>query len=93
MAYTRKDGRKLDEMRPVSAKAGVIPRAQGSAFFKIGNTEAYAAVYGPRELYPKFKQDPQKGLLRCHYNMMPFSGSGDRVRPGGGRRSKEIFDR
>lgn len=90
MAYSRKDGRKLDEMRPISAKAGIIPRAQGSAIFKIGNTEAIAAVYGPRELYPKFKQDPKKGILRCHYNMMPFSGSGDRVRPGTNRRSKEI---
>ena len=35
-------------------------------------------------------QNPQKGILRCHYNMMPFSGSGDRIRPGGNRRSKEI---
>lgn len=90
MGYSRKDGRKLDEMRPMSAKAGVIKRAQGSALFKIGNTEALAAVYGPRDLYPRFKQDPEKGLLRCHYNMMPFSGAGDRVRPGTNRRSKEI---
>ena len=90
MGYSRKDGRKLDEMRPMSAKAGVIKRAQGSALFKIGNTEALAAVYGPRDLYPRFMQDPEKGRLRCHYNMMPFSGSGDRVRPGTNRRSKEI---
>jgi exosome complex component RRP41 len=90
MAYKRKDGRKLDEMRPMSAEVGVIPRAQGSARFKIGKTEALAAVYGPRELYPRFMQDPEKGLLRINYNMMPFSGSGDRVRPGTNRRSKEI---
>ena len=35
-------------------------------------------------------QDPSKGILRCNYNMLPFSGSGDRVRPGSSRRSKEI---
>ncbi len=91
MAYTKRlDGRKIDETRPVEAKVGIIKRADGSAMFKIGNTIAYAAVYGPRELYPRFMQDPEKGLLRVHYNMLPFSGHGNRVRPGGSRRSKEI---
>lgn len=86
----RFDGRKVDELRPMEAKAGVIANADGSAYFKSGNTIAYAAVYGPRELFPKFKQNPKTGILRCHYNMMPFSGSGERVRPGGSRRSQEI---
>ena len=86
----RKDKRKFDEPRKIEAKVGVIPNADGSAYFKIGNTWAYAAVYGPRNLHPKFMQDPSKGILRCNYNMMPFSGSGDRVRPGSSRRSKEI---
>jgi exosome complex component RRP41 len=91
MAYPKRfDGRKNDEMRPIEAKAGVIKRADGSGWFKIGKTEAYAAVYGPRALYPRFLQDPEKGVLRCNYNMMPFSGSGDRVRPGPSRRSKEL---
>ncbi len=92
MAYTKRiDGRKsFDELRPISAKAGVIPRAHGSAIFQIGKTVAYAAVYGPRELHPKFMQNPKCGLLRCNYSMMPFSGSGDRVRPGPNRRAKEI---
>lgn len=91
MAYKKRlDGRKFDELRPITAKVGVIPNATGSAFFKIGKTSAYAAVYGPRDLYPKFMQDPKKGLLRCNYNMMPFSGAGNRVRPGTSRRSKEI---
>lgn len=86
----RKDNRGFDETRPIEAKVGVIKRADGSAYFKIGDTAAYAAVYGPRNLHPKFLQDPAKGILRCNYNMMPFSGSGERVRPGGNRRSKEI---
>ena len=91
MTYKQRiDGRGFDEMRPIEAKVGVIPRADGSAMFKIGNTWAYAAVYGPRNLHPKFLQDPQRGILRCSYNMMPFSSSGERVRPGGSRRSKEI---
>ena len=91
MGYDKRiDDRKVDEYRKVEAKVGVIKRADGSAYFKIGNTWAYAAVYGPRNLYPKFLQNPEKGILRCHYNMMPFSSGGDRVRPGGSRRSKEI---
>ena len=91
MAYTQRlDGRKIDELRPMEAKAGVIPNAAGSASFKMGNTFAYAAVYGPREIYPRFLANPKKGVLRCHYNMMPFSGAGERVRPGGSRRSQEI---
>jgi len=90
MSYNRENGRKLDELRPISAKVGVIPNADGSAMFQIGNTKAYAAVYGPRELYPRFLQNPSKGILRVNYNMMPFAGHGDRVRPGPNRRSKEI---
>jgi exosome complex component RRP41 len=91
MSYDKRySDRAFDETRPIIAKAGVIPNADGSAFFKIGNTTAYAAVYGPRELYPKFLQDPSKGVLRCNYNMMPFSGMGERVRPGPSRRSREI---
>jgi len=90
MVMKRNGGRKWDEMRPISAKVGVIPRADGSAIFKIGNTQAIAAVFGPRDLHPRFLQNPKKGIIRCNYNMMPFSGHGDRVRPGGNRRSKEI---
>ena len=86
----RLDKRKFDETRKIEAKVGVIPNADGSSYFKIGNTWAYAAVYGPRSLHPKFLQAPSKGILRCNYNMMPFSSSGERVRPGGSRRSKEI---
>jgi len=86
----RYDGRKFDELRPMEAKVGVVKRANGSAMFKIGNTQAIAAVYGPRELYPGHLQNPENGLLRCNYNMIAFSGSGDRVRPGPSRRSREI---
>lgn len=90
MYKKRFDDRKFDELRPISAKTGIVKRADGSAMFRIGSTIALAAVYGPRELYPKFLQSPEKGILRCNYNMMSFSGAGERVRPGPTRRSKEI---
>jgi exosome complex component RRP41 len=91
MVYKKRfDGRGFEDLRPIEAKVGIIPNANGSAMFKIGNTTALAAVYGPRELHPKFMQDPTKGILRVRYNMMPFSGHGNRVRPGISRRSREI---
>jgi exosome complex component RRP41 len=86
----RHDGRTADGLRDMEAKLGVVKSADGSAMFKIGKTIAIAAVRGPRNLHPKFLQNPETGILRVNYNMMAFSGSGDRVRPGPSRRSKEI---
>lgn len=88
--FERPSKRKMTDARPIEAEAGIIKKADGSARFKIGDTEAYAAVYGPRELHPRFMQDPKTGILRCNYSMLPFSGDGSRVRPGPSRRSKEI---
>ena len=90
MAYKERfDKRKFDQMRKIKAKVGIIKRAEGSAMFSIGKTIAYAAVYGPRELYPSFKQNPKKGILRCNYDLLSFSVT-DRKRPGPSRRSVEI---
>lgn len=90
MSYTkRNDGRKFEETREIKAEVGVIKNARGSAKFQIGKTVAIAAVYGPRNLYPKFLQNPEKGMLRCNYNMLSFSVD-ERIRPGPSRRSKEI---
>lgn len=90
MSYTkRKNGRGFDEARPMKAHVGVVKRADGSAVFQIGDTIALAAVYGPRELHPRFLQNPRKGVLRCIYDMMSFSVP-ERKRPGPTRRSTEI---
>jgi exosome complex component RRP41 len=87
--FKRPDGRKIDELRPVSAKVGIVPNADGSAMFSTGDTIAIAAVYGPRQMHPQHKQNPEKGVLRCTYNMNSFSVT-DRIRPGPSRRSMEI---
>jgi len=87
--FKRVDGRKLNELRPMSAKVGVIPNADGSAMFAFGNTVAIAAVYGPRQLHPQHMQDPRKAVLRCNYDLLSFSVS-DRKKPGPSRRSQEI---
>src|SRR3989304_396836 len=87
--HKRPDGRKNNELRPMSAKIGVVPNADGSAMFSFGNTIAIAAVYGPRLLHPQHKQDPSRGILRVNYDLLSFSVS-DRKKPGPSRRSPEI---
>lgn len=85
----RLDGRALDELRPIRIEAGVLRRADGSAYIEWGDNRVLAAVYGPREAHPRHLQDPARALVQCRYNMAPFSVS-DRKRPGPDRRSVEI---
>jgi exosome complex component RRP41 len=90
MTYTKRpDGRKMDEIREMKAKVGVVPRADGSAMFAFGDTIAIAAVYGPKPLHPQHLQNPEKGVLRVNYDMLSFSVN-ERKRPGPSRRSQEI---
>jgi len=90
MTYSKRyDGRKMDELREIDAKVGIIPNADGSAMWKQGDTIALAAVYGPKIHNPKHQQNPERGVLRVHYGMLSFS-VGERIRPGVSRRSQEI---
>jgi polyribonucleotide nucleotidyltransferase len=41
---TRPDGRKLDEIRPLSSEVGILPRAHGSSLFTRGVTQALNIV-------------------------------------------------
>ncbi len=85
----RLDGRKFDELRPIKIEAGVLKKADGSAYLEWGNNKVLAAVYGPREAHPRHLQNPTRALVQCRYNMAPFSVT-DRKRPGPDRRSVEI---
>ncbi len=85
----RLDGRMPDELRPLKIEAGILERADGSAYVELGANKVLAAVYGPREMHPRHRQQPDTAVLRCRYNMAPFSVD-DRKRPGPDRRSVEI---
>lgn len=85
----RIDGRKFDELRQIKIEAGVLKRADGSAYIEWGGNKALAAVYGPREARPRHIQNPTKAVVKCRYNMAAFSVS-DRKRQGPDRRSVEI---
>lgn len=89
-AYKKRfDGRKFDELRPIIAKVGVVPTADGSAMYQSGKTKAIAVVRGPRLLHPKHMENPKTGILRVNYQMMSFS-VWDRIKPGMSRRGQEI---
>ncbi|HET6399244.1 MAG TPA: exosome complex exonuclease Rrp41 [Candidatus Thermoplasmatota archaeon] len=85
----RLDGRKVDELRPIKIEAGVLHRADGSAYLEWGGNKVIAGVYGPRELNPKRFQESDKAVVQVRYTMAAFSTS-DRKRPGPDRRSQEI---
>jgi len=67
----------------------VLERADGSAYLEFGDNKVLAAVYGPREFHIRRFLKPNMAVLRCRYNMAPFSVE-DRKRPGPDRRSLEI---
>ncbi|WP_295722015.1 exosome complex exonuclease Rrp41 [uncultured Methanobrevibacter sp.] len=85
----RADGRAYNELRPIKIEAGVLERADGSAYVEVGGNKILACVYGPKESYMRRFLRPDTGVIKVRYNMAPFSVD-TRKRPGPDRRSNEI---
>ncbi|RLE94926.1 MAG: exosome complex exonuclease Rrp41 [Thermoprotei archaeon] len=85
----RVDGRKLDELRSIEIKVGVLKNADGSAYIVQGKNKIMVAVYGPRELHPRHLSLPDRAVLRCRYHMAPFSVP-ERKSPAPSRREVEL---
>jgi exosome complex component RRP41 len=85
----RLDGRKWDELRPISLEVGLLKNADGSAYIQWGKNKIMAAVYGPKEVHPKHQVLPDRALLRARYHMAPFSVD-ERKNPAPSRREIEI---
>jgi polyribonucleotide nucleotidyltransferase len=73
---TRPDGRKADEIRPISCDAGVIPRVHGSSIFTRGETQSLCTVTlgtsGDDQMVDGLTEEyAQKFML--HYNFPPYS--------------------
>lgn len=85
----RLDGRSVDELRQIKIELGPLDRADGSCYLEWGNNKILAAVYGPRELHPRHRQNMIKAVIQYRYNMASFSVD-ERIRPGPSRRSIEI---
>ena len=85
----RADGRSDGEIRPIRLHVGVLNNAHGSAYIEWGKNKIMVGVYGPRRPARQEGLRSDRALVRCTYNMAPFSVS-DRKRPGRDRRSLEI---
>ena len=86
----RPDGRALDQLRPISCEASVLPRTHGSALFARGETQALAittlgSFADIQELDSYTGGTPEKRFM-LHDNFPPFStGETGRI-AGPGRR-------
>ncbi len=85
----RCDGRKIDETRKVTIKAGILKNATGSAYIEFGANKILVGVYGPRDVHPKHLANTDTGIIRCRYHMSPFSVT-ERKNPAPSRREIEI---
>ncbi len=85
----RPDGRRSDQVRPISTEVGLLPRAHGSALFTRGETQALAtATLGTGEDVQRvdgLTGDSKKSFM-LHYNFPPFSVGEVRFLRGPGRR-------
>ncbi|NJK41309.1 MAG: polyribonucleotide nucleotidyltransferase [Acaryochloridaceae cyanobacterium SU_2_1] len=86
----RVDGRKLDEVRPISCQVGVLPqRVHGSALFNRGLTQVMSLVTlgtpGDAQEMDDLHPDTQKRYLH-HYNFPPYSVGETRPMRSPGRR-------
>lgn len=87
--FIREDGRSATSFRNMKMEVGILNNADGSAYIECGGNKILVGVYGPRELHSKKHSKPDGAVLRCKYNMAPFSVT-ERKRPGNDRRSTEI---
>ena len=85
----RPDGRKYDEVRPISCEIGVLPRSHGSALFTRGETQALVSCTlgtGRDEQLVDGLQDEYGQDFMLHYNFPPYSVGEVRPIRGPGRR-------
>jgi polyribonucleotide nucleotidyltransferase len=85
----RPDGRKLDEVRPITTRIGVVPRTHGSGLFTRGETQIFtAATLGSLSDEQRIDGLGPMTFKRFmhHYNFPPFSVGETRPMRGPGRR-------
>lgn len=72
----RPDGRKLDEIRPLSSEVGLLPRVHGSGLFTRGQTQALSACtlapLGEHQVIDGLGVQESKRFIH-HYNFPQFS--------------------
>ena len=85
----RPDGRKLDEIRSIECKVGILPRTHGTGLFTRGETQALTVTTlgspGDKQIIDTMEMDIKKRYIH-HYNFPPFSVGEVRPMRGPGRR-------
>ncbi|MBN3490474.1 polyribonucleotide nucleotidyltransferase [Acholeplasma equirhinis] len=73
----RPDGRKVDEIRPLSSRVDILPRTHGSALFTRGQTQALGVVtlgsLGENQIIDGLEEAEVSKRFMLHYNFPPFS--------------------
>ncbi len=87
----RADGRRCDEIRPITVEVGVLARTHGSGLFTRGTTQALSvATLGTQADAQKLDSvDPQKEKKYMHHYNFPSWSVGE-VRPNRGPGRREI---
>ncbi|OPA77643.1 polyribonucleotide nucleotidyltransferase [Paenibacillus selenitireducens] len=85
----RPDGRKLEEIRPISCDINLLPRTHGSGLFTRGQTQALSictlGALGDVQILDGIGLEETKRFMH-HYNFPPFSvGEARPLRPPGRR--------
>ncbi|MBR6790861.1 MAG: polyribonucleotide nucleotidyltransferase, partial [Oscillospiraceae bacterium] len=85
----RVDGRGMDEIRPLAAEVGLLPRVHGSGLFTRGQTQVMSiATLGPvsdAQLLDGIDEEVEKRYMH-HYNFPSYSVGETRPSRGPGRR-------
>ncbi|MGE5507394.1 MAG: polyribonucleotide nucleotidyltransferase [Chitinophagales bacterium] len=87
--HRRPDGRKLDEIRPLSIRTGLLPRVHGSGLFQRGQTQVLTSctlgMHSDVQLLDGLGIEEQKRYMH-HYNFPAYSVGEVRPMRGPGRR-------
>src|SRR5271156_1873324 len=77
----RHDGRRPDQLRPITFKAGIAPHAAGSVLASCGRTQVICAVT-VEEAVPRWMKEQQVtgGWITAEYAMLPYSTLGRKAR-------------
>ncbi len=87
--HKRVDGRQLDEIRPLSARVGVLPRTHGSGLFSRGQTQvltiATLGAVSESQTIDGIDEETSKRYMH-HYNFPSYSVGETKPSRGPGRR-------